>query len=321
MDFAKHLDPAIAPALAGLEGFDIGSMTLDQIVSARGEMPMTEPEASAVAVRDIVVESADGHAPVPLRVSAPQEVRSNRPCLFWIHGGGYMLGSAFMPEPRIEEWVEQLDCVVVAVEYRLAPEHPYPAPLEDCHRAFQWLVANAAELGIDPRRVAVVGESAGGGLAAAMTMLIRDRGEALPCLQVLMYPMIDDRGETTSSTFVDAPVWSAAANRLGWSAYLGPGRIPGGTNVPDYAAPARAEVLRDLPRTLLCVGQLDIMRDEGIDFAQRLLRAEVPTELHVYPGAPHGFLALAGDADVSRRAASEIDGALRRAFDAPVVDR
>jgi acetyl esterase/lipase len=322
MDFAGHLDPEIATTLADLDGFDLGSMTLDEITQMRAQLPTSVPEDHALPVRDIVLDRADGSGSLSMRVMSPpgHEIQP-RSCLFWIHGGGYLFGSVAMPEPRLDHWVELLDCVVVAVEYRLAPEDPYPAALDDCHQAFLWTLENASTLGIDRERFAIIGESAGGGLAAALTLLLRDRGEPLPCLQLLVYPMIDDRGATTSSRFVDAPVWSAKANRLGWSAYLGDDLAPGDADVPIYAAPARATSLRNLPPTFICVGELDIMRDEGIEFARRLLEAEVPAELHVYPGAPHGFLPLVGEAAVSRRALLTIDAALERALAQGVTAR
>src|SRR5262249_10401833 len=152
----------------------------------------------------------------------------------WIHGGGYLFGSALMREPRLERWCAELGCVVVSVEYRLAPENPFPAPLDDCYAGLAWTTAHADELGIDLDSVIVAGARAGGGLAAGLTLLARDRGEHTVAFQLLIYPMIDDRFVTASSEIVDTPVWSRAANQLGWHAYLG--REPGGDDVPAYAA-------------------------------------------------------------------------------------
>ena len=199
----------------------------------------------------------------------------------------------------------------VSVEYRLAPEHPYPAPLDDCYAALAWTVQHAVDLGIDPGRIVVAGASAGGGLAAALALLARDRGEYPLAYQLLIYPMIDDRMATPSST-LDTVVWTPKANVLGWRAYLG--HEPGADGVPAYAAAARADDLAGLPPAWIGVGALDVFRDENITYAQRLLGAGVPAELHVYPGAPHGFESICPDAAVAQQCQSDITAALRRAL-------
>jgi acetyl esterase/lipase len=200
----------------------------------------------------------------------------------------------------------------VSIEYRLAPEHPYPAPLDDCYVGLLWTFAHADELGVDTTRVAIGGASAGAGLAAGLGLLARDRGEVQLAYQLLIYPMIDDRNVSASSHIVKAPIWSREANLLGWHAYLG--HEPGGADEPIYAAPARAEDLSGLPPTFIGVGTLDVFRDEDIHYALRLLAAGVPTELHVYPGAPHGFELMVPHAAVSRQAGRDIDDALGRAL-------
>ena len=174
-----------------------------------------------------------------------------------------------------------------------------------------WTAAHAGELGIDPERIAIVGQSAGGGLAAALALLVRDRGEIPLCFQLLIYPMIDDRNTTPSSHLV-TKVWTRETNLLGWRCYLG--HEPGIADVSPYAAPSRAEDLRGLAPAFIGVGTLDVFRDENIDYAQRLLAAGVPTELHVYAGAPHGFEGLAPQAAVSQRFNRDIAEALRRAL-------
>jgi triacylglycerol lipase len=216
-----------------------------------------------------------------------------------------------MSDARCVQTAETLDCVVVSVDYRLAPESPFPAPVEDCYAGLAWTAAHADELGIDRERIVVVGQSAGGGLAAALALLVRDRAEIPLCYQLLIYPMIDDRNTTTSSQLV-TKVWTREANLLGWRCYLG--HEPGVGEVSPYAAAARAEDLRGLAPTFIGVGTLDVFRDENIDYAQRLLAAGVPTELHVYPGAPHGFEGLAPQAAVSQQFLRDIADALRRAM-------
>ena len=211
-------------------------------------------------------------------------------------------------------WIaDELGVLVASVDYRLAPEHPYPAPIEDCHAGLRWLVASATELGIDLARVAIGGGSAGAGLAAGLALLVRDQGEITVRYQHLVYPMIDDRNQTASShAILDSRVWNRTCNHVGWNAYLG-GRA-GTDGVEAYAAPARATDLAGLPPTYICVGTLDLFLDEDIEYARRLLAAGVPTELHVYPGAFHGSPGTVPNAVLSRRwRADELDS-IRRAL-------
>jgi acetyl esterase/lipase len=322
LDVDATLDPEIAAALAAspIGQIDFGSWdltTIPQMREAMAEMPMRELPPSTVEFRDVVVEkTADGAAPT-VRVFG-ENPETARPCVYWMHGGGYMFGSALVPEPRLERWVDELGCVVVSVDYRLAPEHAYPAPLDDCYAGLAWTARNVDELGIDASRIVVAGASAGGGLAAGLTLLARDRGDFPVSHQLLIYPMIDDRNATASSQIVGAPVWSRAANLLGWRAYLG--RDPGGDDVPIYAAPARATDLSGLPPTFIAVGTLDVFRDEDVQYALRLLAAGVPTEVHVYAGAPHGFEMITPDARVSQRCQRDIDEALGRALHPSATD-
>ena len=232
-----------------------------------------------------------------------------RPCVYSIHGGGYVIGSCDTDDPKFDRWCQQFDIVGASVEYRLAPETPYPGPLEDCYAGLKWTVENAERLGIDQSRIGITGTSAGGGLCAALALLIRNRGEFQVQFQLLDCPMLDDRQMTPSSQAEGLIIWSRASNTFGWKSYLG--ELYGGDDVPYLAAPSRADDLRGLPEAYVCVGGADGFRDEDIQYAMRLYGAGVPTELHVYPGAPHGVM-LFPETEVARRYKRDIEDWLRR---------
>ena len=268
------------------------------------------PSIEGISIKDIRVDTACGV--LGLRIISPDSPRAGRSCMFWIHGGGYIMGSAFQPDPRLMEWVELLDCVLVSVDYGLAPEYQYPAPLEHCYAGLQWTAANADSLGFDPEKLAIAGISAGAGLCAALAILARNRGEITPCFQLLIYPMIDDRGITGSSQFDDAPIWFREINELSWDSYLGDDHLR--ADLPITAAPARATVeqLKGLPPTFINVGTCDIFCDENIAYATALLAAGVPTELHVYAGGFHGFDALMAHTKIAQTFNRDVDEALIR---------
>jgi acetyl esterase/lipase len=272
------------------------------------------PPNPHVTSEDRMVPGPAGAPPIKLRIYRPTEAASAaRPGLYWIHGGGMILGSIDQDDVACQTYAERLGCVVVSVEYRLAPEHPHPAPVEDCYAGLCWTAANGAALGLSPGRLAIAGASAGGGLAAGTALLARDRGGPALAYQCLIYPMLDDRNTTPSSReFTAIPSWSREANLTGWTALLGD--AVGGAEVSHYAAPSRAADLRGLPPTLIQVGELEVFRDEDIDYAQRLLQAGVATELHVYPGAYHGWDGFAPTAAVTQRAREDRLGALQRAL-------
>jgi acetyl esterase/lipase len=310
MDGLADLDQEVAAAFATLPlaSIDFGTYTyadLPAVRDAMANMPRPEPPPTTTVSAEHI---ADG---VPVRVYRPAGARPAAPVVLWIHGGGYIFGSGLTEDARLNGWADSFGCVIVSVEYHLAPEHPYPAPLEDCYAALKWTAGHAAELGVDPSRIVVVGQSAGGGLAAGLVLLARDRGEVPISYQLLIYPMIDDRNVTPSSR-LNAVVWSPGANVLGWRAYLGD--LYGRDGVPIYAAPSRATDLSGLPPTFIGVGTLDVFRDEDVAYALGLLAAGVETELHVYPGAPHGFEMITPDAAVARRCRRDIDDALGRAL-------
>ncbi|MFT5176252.1 MAG: acetyl esterase/lipase [Gammaproteobacteria bacterium] len=295
------LDSEIAAALAALNlGPEaLSKDNLARIRAARAALPKV-PVSDRVARVDHAVLA---RAPVSVRVHREIGATGNLPCIYWMHGGGLVLGSNVGDDPRFDRWCPSLNCVGASVEYALAPESQYPGPLEDCYAGLSWLHANAQSLGIDVNRIGIGGSSAGAGLAAALALLARDRGELPIAFQALIYPMIDDRQITTSSQWAD-PVWPPQSNRFGWDSYLGD---LAGDGVPIYAAAARATDLQGLPPTFICVGAIDGFADEDVDYATRLRHAGVACELHVYPGAPHGFDSLTPNTRVAQRANRELE--------------
>lgn len=279
------LDPVYAALLGELPAFQLTDETVSVMREQIGAAAPPFTPSGKVAHRDVAVPAADGHE-ITLRIYTPEGLTGARPCVYAIHGGGYVMGTYDMLDRLMDGWCADLAIVGVSVEYRLAPEAAYPVPLEDCYTGLAWVRAHAAELGVDPDRIGIQGTSAGGGLAAALALLARDRGEIPIAFQVLECPMIDDRLHTPSSNIDRLQVWSRESNVYGWSAYLG--ERYGTDDVPATAAPARAEDLAGLPPAIVCVGGADGFRDEDTLYALRLMQAGVPTELHVYPGAPHG---------------------------------
>jgi acetyl esterase/lipase len=259
-----------------------------------------QPVPADVVARDFSVTSHDGKD-VLIRWFHKSGSRPGSAALY-IHGGGMLLGSVDVYDEILRRYVSASGVPLLAVDYRLPPEHPFPTPVADCYAALRWLAEHARELGIDPARIAIMGDSAGGGLAAATTLVARDRGGPSLAKQILVYPMLDDRNTKPDPEIAAFLTWSWDANATGWRALLGD--KAGTDDVPHYAAPARATDLLRLPATYIEVGQLDIFRDEDVAFALRL-QARVPTELHVHPGVPHGFELFAPDAEVSRRAIAD----------------
>lgn len=233
---------------------------------------------------DLIV---DGDPPVQIRLHRPRTSRARSAGVLSIHGGGYVLGDYNMDDAVFEDWCPALGVVGVSVNYRLAPENPFPEPLDDCLVTWQWIHDNADTFGIDPQRVGVSGSSAGGGLAAALAQRVRDECEIGLAFQLLESPMLDDRLFTPSSRLEQLVVWPRQANEFGWRCYLG--RYFGKVDMPAYAVPARAQDLAKLPPAFISVGGADGFRDEDIEYALHLSQAGVQTELHVYPGAPHGY--------------------------------
>jgi acetyl esterase/lipase len=250
-----------------------------------------------------------GAPDITVRIYRPRNATGTLPGVYYIHGGGMILGDVAGEDPSASRICDGVGAVVVSVEYRLAPEHPHPAPVEDCYAGLVWMAKNSAELGFDPDRLAIYGGSAGGGLTLATALVARDRGG--PALRFMMpiYPMIDDTNTTPSSREItDIGIWDRDGNIQAWQWYLG------GKDADAYAAPSRATDLTGLPPAFIDVGTVDLFRDEDIAFAQRLMQAGIPTELHVNPGSYHASETSAPDAALSRRIwATRID-ALRRAL-------
>ncbi len=258
------------------------------------------PEVVGVQTTDVQVNGYQD-APVAARLYQ-REGSSPGSAILYIHGGGMVLGSMDLYDKVPATYVAESGVPMLSVDYRLAPEHPHPVPVEDCFGALTWLHEHAAEYGIDPARIAVMGDSAGGGLAAATAIVARDRGLPL-AKQILIYPMLDDRNVVPDPELVPFAMWSYDGNITGWGALLGDQR--GAADVPPSAAPARETNFAGLAPAYIEVGELDIFRDEDIEYAQRLGRVGVSAELHVHTGVPHGFDAIAAGSSLGQRSRAD----------------
>lgn len=323
-DRSRHLvDPELLPLLDLMAQMtQPGGITAETLTASREQRDALVaatpvPEGSTATVERIAVpaSSYDAGAPdVSVLVYRPAEPTGS--ALLHVHGGGYVIGSAAMSDVANRAVADQLGAVVVSVDYRLAPETQHPGPVEDCYAALVWLHDHAEELDVDPARIGVKGESAGGGLAAALSLLARDRGGPGLAFSHLIYPMLDDRTVTSDdpAPYAGEFVWAPANNRFGWESLLG--GPAGAAEASPYAVPARAADLVGLPPTYIATGSLDLFLEEDLDYARRLLRAGVPTEVHVYAGAFHAFQA-AEHAEVVQQATLDSMRALRRTMDAP----
>ncbi|MEV0381119.1 alpha/beta hydrolase [Nonomuraea sp. NPDC050643] len=270
--------------------------TVAQLVAS-----LPPPDTSAMEVTDL---SVPAEPEVPVRIYRPLQAQG---AVIWLHGGGCVVGGLDIEHPWAARLAEASGALVVSVGFRLAPEHPFPAPFDDAYAVLLWLTEHAADLGVDPERIAVGGLSGGARLAAAMTLRARDEQGPAIRYQVLNQPSIDDRMETPSSRFTDTPRLDSDILATAWRAYLG------SAPVTPYAAPARADDLSGLPPAYVATAEFDPLRDEGIGYALRLLQAGVPVELHQWPGTFHGSNAILS-AEVSQRQNAELAAALRRAL-------
>lgn len=320
MDVRERVDPAYRELVeaAAAAAVDPGEW-FTRAAEIRAQRVAAAPPPPVPAGIDCTDHDVPGPEGAPslivrtYRASGASGASGVQPAIYWIHGGGYIAGTFDMSNDTASEWAVDLGATVFSPDYRLAPEDPYPAGVEDCYAGLKWLVEHAESLGVDPERVIIGGGSAGAGLAAALALLVRDRGELSVTHQVLIYPMVDDTRSTASSQWTTWG-WSPESNHVGWQAYLG--ELFETEGVPAYAAPARATDLSGLPAAYISVGTLDIFLDEDLDYARRLIEAGVPTELHVYPGGPHGFDSprLNRNAEVGQRAAADRKDYLRRAI-------
>ncbi|HEU5026101.1 MAG TPA: alpha/beta hydrolase [Spirillospora sp.] len=303
------MDPELSEALAGMP-----YVSLADPVEARAAMRELAATLSGEPADDPRVDVADRTIPggVPVRVYRPE--RPAGPVLVYFHGGGFVTGDLGNEHHRCLDFAAGLGIVVVSVDYRLAPEHPFPAPFEDAWAATAWTHAHAAELGADPGRVAVGGGSAGGGLAAAVALRARDEGGPPLAFQLLLYPVLDDRMDTASMrAYTEPPLFNRGEVEQMWRHYLGPDRGEPGWETPVYAAPARARDLSGLPPAYVLAAEADPLRDEDLVYARRLIEAGVPVELRHVPGAYHGFDGVLSAA-VARRSRAEQHAALREAL-------
>ncbi|ONH58194.1 esterase [Frankia sp. CcI49] len=248
---------------------------------------------------------------LPLVVCRPTSTRTPAAAVYFMHGGGMVIGDARTGVSEALEWAEELGLVVVSPDYRLAPENPHPTPVDDCYAGLLWTADRLAEFGVAPGRTIVAGTSAGGGLAAAVALMARDRGGPALAGQMLLCPMLDDRNDTPSAwQMAGRGVWDRASNETGWTALLGDQR--GGPDVSPYAAPARAGDLSGLPPAFIDVGSAETFRDEDVTYASRIWQAGGAAELHVWPGGFHGFDLMAPQAPVSQAAKAARTNWLRR---------
>ncbi|MEV4639234.1 alpha/beta hydrolase [Actinoplanes sp. NPDC049548] len=314
-------DPELGAALAAVAEQVPSSLTADMIPALRQRGPVdaaTDDDLrrdGRFTVEERQVPGLDGDPDISLLILRPTAARGPLGCVYHTHGGGMIVGDNRSGVPELLDWAEELGLVVVSVEYRLAPETPHPGPVNDCYAGLLWTAAHADELGFDPDRLIVAGGSAGGGLAAALALLARDRGGPALKGQMLICPMLDDRNDTPSAIqMAGRGIWDRTANDTGWTALLGSAR--GGPDVSPYAAPARATDLGGLPPAFIDVGSAETFRDEDVDYATRIWQAGGVAELHVWPGGFHGFDGFVPQAALSQEARAARLRWLHRLLDA-----
>src|SRR4051794_32460936 len=302
MSRRELIDPEVRVPLDGLlEVMPGGFNAIPDIVQRRATVEamlagIEVPDNPNVTKEDRTVPGPEGEPDISVRIYRPLNAQGALPGVYFIHGGGMILGNVQGEDPVATLICDQVGAIVVSVEYRLSPEHPHPAPVEDCYAGLVWMAKNAGELGFDGNRLGIYGGSAGGGLAIATALLARDRGGPAIKFMMPIYPMIDDTNTTASShEITDIGIWDREGNIQAWAWYLG------GKPADQYAAPTRAADLSGLPPAFIDVGTVDLFRDEDISFAQRLMQAGVPVEMHVHPGSYHASETFAADAPLSQR--------------------
>ncbi|MET9416151.1 alpha/beta hydrolase [Streptomyces klenkii] len=323
-------DPELDAVLAALRpgGKEPGEPLTPANLQARQERDAaTRPRPTVEAlraggrfeVRELRVPGPPDGPDVTLVSARPSGLAGPLPLLYYMHGGAMIMGNAWSVLPRmLREWALPLGLAVISVEYRLAPHAQYPQPLEDCYAGLAWAAGHAAELGIDPDRIIIGGKSAGGGLAAALALLARDRGGPRALGHLLLCPMLDDRNSTFSSHQMTGPgTWDLTSNATAWKALLGDRY--GTAGLPPYAAPSRATDLSGLPPAYIDVGSADMFRDEGVAYANAIWQSGGQAELHVWPGAYHGFDSLAPQATLTQDALNARTRWLQRLLTRPVL--
>jgi acetyl esterase/lipase len=293
-------DPELAEILATWPEPPV-SITPELIPARRAQPQLPADEIIAgrpIVYADRTIPGPAGAPDLTATILERPDRRPGGPAVYYIHGGGMIFPDRWSGIPKVLDWITDLNAILISVEYRVAPEHPYPAPLDDCYAGLVWMAGRAAELGYDPARLAIAGASAGGGLAAGVALRARDRHGPALAAQVLIYPMLDDRNETVSSYQYDGfGPWDRISNDTGWNAYLGDRRRT--PDVPIYAAPARATDLSGLPPAFIDVGSAEVFRDEDVAYASQIWADGGVCELHVWPGGYHGFDLTAPDAALS----------------------
>lgn len=285
-----QIDPELRAALAKVPKVPLQSALFRRLAPLLMKLRKTPP------VEGVTI-SVPGGAPA-LRLYQPRH-RKAEGAILWIHGGGYIIGSASIDDEACGEMCRELGVTIISADYRLAPRHHFPTPLEDCHAVWCWMLSQAESLGIDATRIAICGLSAGGGLAAALVQKICDEPGVNPAAQVLFAPMLDDRTAVRPELDGGAhPMWDNGLNFLGWESYLSV--EPGAASLPPYAVPARREDLSGLPPAWIGVGSIELFYDEDVAYAERLAAAGVEAALEIVPGAPHGFEAWGRETAVAR---------------------
>jgi acetyl esterase/lipase len=290
----RLFDPELAAMQVMMPAIDIadvpGARRIEQELAREMRTARTVGD-DLVDVDDLSFARADGSALALRRYvpAQPRQRRLSRPALLFIHGGSFVTGGLHSEDDRCEAYAAGVECAVFAVDYRLAPEHPFPAALDDCWLALRWIAQHAADLGVDPRRLAIGGLSAGGALAAGLAQRVRDRGGPPLTLQLLLFPVLDAAlNHTSNRLFTDTPVLDSRTVEVMWSLYLG-ARWRRGGHPPQYASPAHTSDLRDLPAAHICAAEFDPLRDEAVSYAQRLLEHEVSVNLRLYARSFHSF--------------------------------
>jgi acetyl esterase/lipase len=309
MDHRVH--PDLKEAFSNLEEM---TLTVENIkdIRRKGRDKIVPYQNKNLILEEKWIYQLNDSQKLRIKIYRPKDQKDTLPGVLYIHGGGYIFGSVEGNDAKCGEIVEKVNCVVISVDYRLAPEHPYPAAIEDCYAALQWFAEKAPQYNVNPDNIAVVGGSTGGGLTAALSLMSRDRKGPKIKFQMPLFPMIDDRCQSKScKEIIDKRVWCSDFNRFAWNQYL---KNIVGEKTPIYAAPARAIDYSNLPPSYISVGELDPFRDETLQYVTNLMNAGVPVEFHLYPGCFHEFEEMVPNVAISKAATEETYRALKIAL-------